>query len=268
MIHGCLSCVFLCLTAAPSGDLELSNPRGTFGYLGPVRPKGTGMLPGEIIHFTFDIKNLKFDEYGQAYYSIAIEMRDEHDKLFYEQRPYNSVARNFFGGHSLPCSAHVEIPLDAKPGMLHWKITVKDRKTNQTAAVAGKGKILPADFGIVQVGLFSDGDRRDPVSAVGVVGDALYLHMWVVGFGREKTGKQPDVQVALRVIDDHGKSTMSQPLTAKISADIDPKERILPFQFPFTMNRAGRYTIELTAEDRTTGKNSRIIYPIRVFPLE
>src|SRR5262249_1024973 len=170
----CWSCLVLCLPALGEDKLELVNHRPTYGYLGPTRPK-TGSLPGDTVHFTFGIKNLKLDEHGKASYSIAIEIRDGDGKLIYEQKPYNSVAQNFLGGNLLPCSAHVEIPFDAKPGAVAWKITVTDRASKQVATSAGKGLILAPDFGIVQIGLFADAEARVPMSAVGVVGDSAYL---------------------------------------------------------------------------------------------
>jgi len=255
------------LPAAQDNTLELTHPRMTYGYLGAVRPR-EGMLPGDKAHFTFEIKNLKLDDAGKASYSIAIEIRDADGKLFYEQRPYNAVARNFFGGATMPCSAHVEVPLDAKPGGVDWKVTVKDRTTKQSAVIAGKGNILPADFGIVQVGLFADADTRVPMSAVGVVGDSAYLQFSAVGFARGQDKKQPNVHVSMRILDEQGKPTMREPVTGKIDADVAPAARYLPMLFGITLNRAGRFTIELTAEDRITGKTSRMAYALRVVPLE
>jgi len=263
-----LPCVVLCLAGGQETTLELANPRVTYGHLGAPRPKGAGILPGDTAHFTFEIKNLKLDERGKASYSIAIEIRDAAGKLFFEQKPYNAVAQNYLGGNSLPCAAHIEVPLDAKPGDVDWKVTIKDRTSKQTAVLAGKGKILPADFGIVHVGLFADIDARAPMSAVAVVGDAAYLQFSAVGFARAKETKQPRVHVALRILDDQGKPTMAQPITGKIDAGINPQEQFLTNQFGLTFNRAGRFTIEVTAEDQTTGKRSQITYAIRVLPLE
>ena len=191
--------------AAQEAKLELGSPRMTYGYLGAARPK-SGVLPGDVAHFTFEIKNLKLNNMGKASYSIAIEIRDANGKLLFEQRPYNSVTRNFFGGTSLPCSASVEIPRDAKAGAVDWKVTVQDRTTKQTAELTGKGLILPADFGIVRVGLFADAETRVPMSAVGVVGDSAYLQLSAVGFERDKTKKQPNVSISLRILDENGKA--------------------------------------------------------------
>jgi hypothetical protein len=261
-----LPCVVLCLAGAQEQKLEIDNARLTYGHLGALRPKGGGSLPGDTAHFSFEIKNLKLDDSGKASYSIAIEIRDEAGKLLYEQRPYNSVAQNFFGGNSLPCSAHVEIPFDSKPGAVDWKVTVVDRTTRQTASVTGKGKVRAADFGIIQVGLFADAEFRTPMSAVGVVGDSAYLQFSAVGFGREK--KQPDVHVSMRILDEQGKPTLAKALTGKIDSGVAADARVLPMQFSLTMNRAGRFTIELTAEDRILGKTASISYAIRVLPLE
>jgi hypothetical protein len=262
-----IPCIVMLLPAAQDGSLELVNPRTTYGYLGAPRPK-EGMLPGDTAHFTFEIKNLKLDEAGKAFYSIAIEIRDADGKLFFEQKPYNAVARNFFGGATLPCSAHVDVPYDAKPGVVDWKVTVQDRTTKKSATLAGKGKILPADFGIARVGLFADADTRVPMSAVGVVGDSAYLHFSTVGFARDKDKKQPDVHVSMRILDEQGKPTMARPITGKIDANVPPDAQHLPMLFGLTLNRAGRFTVEVTAEDKIAGKTSRISYGLRVLPLE
>jgi hypothetical protein len=248
------------------GKLEIGKPRLTYGYLGAPRPL-TGALPGDIVHYTFEIKNLKFDDAGKAAYSIAIEIRDEKGKLIFEQKPYNSVAQNFLGGNSLPCAAQLEIPLDAKPGPMAWKITVTDRTTKEAVTLAGKGKVLPADFGIVQVGMFGDPDARAPTSAVGVVGDALYLRFALTGFGRDKDKKQPDTHVSMRILDEQGKPTMKKPLQGALQSGVAADASFLPMQFGLTLNRPGNFTIELTAEDRVTGKTSKVDYKLRVLPL-
>src|SRR5262249_2475419 len=93
-----LTCLSAPAAAAQESALELANLRGTYGHLGAVRPKGPGILPGDVAHFTFDIKNLKLDENGRALYSVAIEVRDDKGQLFFEQKPLNAVAQNFFGG--------------------------------------------------------------------------------------------------------------------------------------------------------------------------
>jgi hypothetical protein len=268
MLSLCVSCLALCVTATQDAKLEISAPRPTYGHLGALRPVGVGVLPGDIVHFMFEVRNLKLDDTGKASYSIAIEIRDEAGKLFFEQKPHNSVAQNFFGGASLPCSAHLEIPLDAKAGSMAWKITVTDRSTKQVAFVSGKGRILPADFGLIHLGLFADAETQTPMSAVGVVGDSAYLHFAVVGFGRDKDLKHPNVQVSMRILDERGTPTLAKAITGQVQAGIPANAQIVPLQFGMILNRAGRFTVELTAEDRTSGKSSRVTYLLRVLPAE
>jgi hypothetical protein len=263
-----LPCLALCLASGPDAKLEITTPRPTYGYLGAPRPTGAdgGALPGDTVYFQFEIKNLKLDEAGKAMYSIAIEIRDEQDKLIFEQKPYNSVAQNFLGGNRLPCAAHVHIPLDAKPGAVSWKITIKDRAAGTTASVSGKGKVLPADFGIVNVGLFADPEARVPTSAMGVIGDSFYLQFSLVGFGRDKD-KNPDVRVSMRILDANGKPTMAKPLEGKVNSGVGANVEYIPLQFGMTLNRAGRFTIELTATDGVSNKKSTVRYQIRVLDL-
>ena len=94
-----LPTVLLLVAAAQDNTVEIANPRSTYGFLGAPRPKD-GVLPGDTAHFTFEIKNLRLDASSKASYSIAIEIRDEQGKVFFEQKPYNSVAQNFLGGSS------------------------------------------------------------------------------------------------------------------------------------------------------------------------
>src|SRR3954452_13475967 len=117
--------------------LGIWEPRGAFGDLGATRPKSGGILPGDIAHFTFGIKNLKLDEQGIAKYSVAIEVRDAKGKLFYEQKPFNTIAQNVFGGDTIPNSASVSIPLTQPPSDLTWKLTVKDRNTDKSVELKG-----------------------------------------------------------------------------------------------------------------------------------
>jgi hypothetical protein len=246
---------------------EIVAPHATYGHLGAVRPKGEGILPGDIAYFTFGIKNLKLDENGKAQYSVAIEVRDAKNKLFYEQKPYNAVAQNVFGGDTLPCSAHVVIPIDAEPGVVHWKVTVRDRATDKSVETKGEGKILAPSFGIVRVGTFADAEGKAPIPPVGVVGSTLYLDFAAVNFMRDAM-KKPDVQVQLRVLDDQGKPTLTKPQAGRIRDDIAEDERVVPVQFALTLNRPGNFTIELTARCVVCGVDRQIRLPVRVLPME
>jgi hypothetical protein len=265
-----LACLLtLGLAPAQEGKLEIVNPRATYGYLGALRPKeGKGILPGDVLHFRFDVKNMKLDSNGRASYSLLVEVFDAKGHQIFRLGPHNATAQCYLGGDTLPCSAHLDIPLTTKPGVHTLKVTVHDRSADKTVGFEYKGLVRPADFGIVQVGTFADREGKVPKAPVGVLGSSVFINFAAVGFVRDKTSKQPDIDVSLRVLDAEGKPTMPKPLTGRADRDIPEGLAIVPMQFGLTLNRAGHYTIELSATDRHSGKSARVTFPIRALAAE
>jgi hypothetical protein len=254
----------LALSVGQDAKLEITQPHATYGYLGASRPPGDGALPGDVLLFTFNIKNLKLDKGGRASYSVGVEIKDTDGDVLFRQKPQNAIAQNCFGGNLFPFSTSMEVPLNSKPGVVTWHLVITDRNSNQTLTVDGKGKIRPADFGIVQLTTTADREGRVPMPPVGVVGSQVYINFATVGFGRAPGTKQPDIKVGLRVLDESKKPTLNDPLAGHIHADVPDGVRLLPLQFGLTMNRPGRFTIELTARDETTGKSDRVTLPVRI----
>lgn len=268
MSHIFASVLVLAFLGGDGAGPEIVNPRATYGHLGAPRPKGAGILPGDIAHFSFEIKNLKADANGQVSYSIAIVISDEKGKVFFEQKPYNSFAHTYFGGNLLPAAANVHVPLDTKASSMSYKVTVTDRTTGKSTTLNGKGKVLPADFGLVLVGTFADVEARAPIAPVGVVGSHLHLGFGVVGFDRGGKDKQPEIKVALRILDEKGQPTAAQPLSGLVNKDIAADVRVVPLTFGLTLDRPGRYTLELTAHDQISGKTSTVSLPVRILAAE
>jgi hypothetical protein len=253
---------------AANGKLEITDVRSTWGYLGASRPRTTGRLPGDIAHFAFNIKNLKLDENGRAYYSVAMEILDPKGQIFYKEAPHNATAQNYLGGNSLPAHAQLNVPLDTPPGEYTMRVTIHDRKANQTATFEGKGNVLPKAFGLVRVGTFADREGKVPVPSVGVVGSSLYVNFAPVSFARDKKTKQPSLLVKMRVLDDKGKPTFTEPLTGRANRDLPEDAPILPMQFGLTLNRVGRFTVEIEATCELCGATTRVTLPLRVVALE
>jgi hypothetical protein len=260
--------IALSLPAATEGQLQIVNERDTYGYLGATRPKGSGVLPGEIAFCTFDIKNIKLDDKGRASYSMLVEGLDPKGQLAFRLGPHNAKAQCYLGGNTLPCSAHLEIPPHMTPGTYTIRVTVEDRIAGKKATFEGKGKVLPAGFGLVRVGTFADRELKVPAPPVGTPGQSLYLGFAAVGFGRAKDGGQPDVKVSLRVLDEKGQPTMPAPLGGRAHEQVPPDALLLPMQLGLTMHRPGRFTIELSAADQVSGRTARVRLPLRVLPAE
>ncbi|MCI0380747.1 MAG: DUF4625 domain-containing protein [Gemmataceae bacterium] len=252
-------------TAAQTGPLEIYNARATYGYLGATYAKDTpGRLPGDIIYFTFDIKNLKLDDKGRASYSLLVEVEDSRGRPQYKLGPMNSVAQNYLGGNSMPCSAHLEIPVDTPPGDYKFRVTVTDRLANKSATFERIGKVLAPDFGLIQVATYADRESKVPAPTLNVVGASLYVHFAAVNFAREPGSKQPDVHVRLRVLDENGKPTFSKPLSGMVNKNIPEDLKILPLQFALTLNRAGNFTVEIEARCILCKKTVKTTLPLKV----
>jgi hypothetical protein len=252
---------------AAEGPLEIANPRATYGYLGATHPVVEGRLPGDTIFFTFDVRNLKLDDLGRASYSMLVEVTDAKGNLIFKLGPTNAIAQNYLGGNSLPCSAHLEVPVDTAPGVYLFKVTVTDRAAEKTISFEKKGRVLAPAFGLVRVAVFADRETRVPASPVGVVGESIYLSFAPVGFARDKTTKQPDLQVSMRVLDDKGQATFPRPLTGTVNKDVPEESKLLPMQFGITLNRVGSFTVELQATDKISGKSATVHLPLKVVSL-
>lgn len=262
MSHLLVPVFVVALLGGQSAGPQIVNPHLTYGHLGAPRPK-TGVLPGDVAHVSFDIKGLTTDKSGKVAYSIAIVITDSAGKVMFEQKPYNAQAQHFFGGDTIPAAARIEVPFDQPPGPVHWKVTVTDRAAKRSTELKGEGKVLPPDFGLVRVGTFADADERVPLSPVGVVGGQMYLSFGVIGFARGKD-KQPDIKVSLRILDDKGNPTIKQPLIGRVQ-DVPAGDNIVPLQFPLSLDNAGRFTLELTAQCQHCGKTATVSLPVRIF---
>jgi hypothetical protein len=262
-MSGALALLLTLGLAAGEGELKIANPHATYGYLGATRPR-QGILAGDVAYFTFDVKNLKLDKHGQASYSLLVEVFDAKGRKAFRIGPRNATAVNCLGGHSLPCSAQMVIPLGTEPGIYTMRVKIHDRLADRGVVFETKGKVLPPDFGLVRVGTFADRAGQVPIAPVGVPGQAVYVNFSAVGFGRDKDSKLPDIKVALRVLDEKGASTGAVPLTGRAHEGIAEAAPLVGMQLGLTLNRVGRFTLELSATDQIDGKTARVTFPLRV----
>src|SRR5262249_7422161 len=95
-------------------------------------------------------------------------------------------------------------------------------------------------------------------------GQGLWLHFGVIGFGRDDAGHQPNVAIAFRVLDQDGKPTLAQPVSGAINNAVPDKDVVLTVQLSLLLNRPGKFTLELTAPDRLSGKKDTVSFPLTV----
>src|SRR5467141_3392458 len=118
------------LSAAPgqAGELQLTNPRPTYGVLGPQRPDNQ-ILPGDIFSIAFDIENLTTDKEGKVMYNMGMELINPEGKTEYKREPEQTPLTifNVLGGYRIPAFAHAQTGPDTAKGKYVLKVTVVDR---------------------------------------------------------------------------------------------------------------------------------------------
>jgi hypothetical protein len=253
------------LAPAQNGALAVEGEHFRYGYFGAER-KDNAFLPGDVVFLAFNVKNLTFDSSGKASFSIAMEILDGDGMSRFRQEPRNQQTLDYLGGKMLQSVADMPIPLTAKPGDYTIKLTVTDRATKSAATLTSKTKVLPADFGVIHVHTTPDREGKAAIAPVATLGESLYVNFAVVGFQRDAK-KVPSVEVKLRVLDDKG-NQVSTPLTGKIDREIPDDLKIIPLQFGLTLNRVGRFTMELSATDTTANKTSQVTLPLKVTSLD
>jgi hypothetical protein len=261
--------VLLALQNAPAQNstLAIADERFTYGHLGPTR-KDNDFLPGDVVCLAFNINNMKFDAAGRASFSIAMEVFDNAGTSRFKQLPRNATAQNYLGGTLLPSVAELQIPLATPPGEYTIRMTIEDRAAKAKTTLERKARVLPADFGLIHVHTTADREGKTPITPIAAVGESLYVNFAAVGFQRDGDKKQPNIEVAMRILDEKGNATTPRPLTGKANSDIPADFQIIPLQFGLTLNRAGRFTVELSATDRLSGKSARVSIPIQVVAFE
>ncbi len=257
------------LAPAQAGPLTLGHPHLTFGLLGPDRPDAK-VLPGDEVALHFDIENVTVDKEGKVKYSTALELLDPSGKSIFTQPAREQQVFNTLGGNSLPGIASIFLSPEQAPGEYTVKITVKDLGSDKSATLSHKFTVLPKGFGFVRVRTTSDPEAQNPAGVQGV-GESMFVNVGVIGFARGGAMKQPQLTVEMRILDENGKPTLPKPFTAVIPEEKDPvpvpeQMPVIPFQFLISLNRAGKFTVELKATDKLANKTATTLIPITVVP--
>jgi hypothetical protein len=252
------------LALAETGKLTFTNVRATYGLLGPARAEARA-LPGDSLCLEFDIAGIAVAADGKVQYSMSLEAVDAKGKVIYRQNATDQEALASLGGPSVPAQAYLDVGLDQPAGDYTVKVTVTDRATKQTQSVTQTLQVLPAEFGLVQLKITSDPNGTVPAGLVGA-GQSIWVNFAVVRFDRDKASKQPNVQFEMRILDESGKPTLAKPETGSISQDVPANDKLLGGQFPISLNRPGKFTVELKAVDKITGKSATLSFPLTVQP--
>jgi hypothetical protein len=250
------------LAPAQTGELALTNPRVTFGELGPTRPD-TKFLPGDLFFLSFDIDNLKVDASGNVSYTMAMDVRDKEGKPVFKQDPADRTETIPLGGNRLPARAFVFLGTDQPAGTYTCEVVVTDKQSKQSKKITQDFVVSKKDFGIVSFMCTADDQQQCPAPLGGVVGQALWLHFVVTAFDRDPKTQQPDLEVKIGFKDADGSPT-TKPQVLKVNKGVQPKDSGVPVAFRLSLNRPGKFTIEMEATDAVTKKSAKLSFPVTV----
>lgn len=252
------------LALAQGPGLSLTNVRATYGLLGPTRAD-TRVLPGDSLYIDFDIEGITVAANGKVQYSTSLEATDAKGKVIYRQNPENLEAQASLGGKSVPAQAVLDIGLDQPAGDYTVKVVITDRTSKQSQTLTQKFQVPAAEFGIVQVKATSDTEGTVPAGLLGV-GQSIFVNFAAVRFERDKGKGQPQIVFEMRLLDEAGKPTLDKPESGVIDSDVPASDKLVGGQFPVSLNRAGKFTVELKATDKIAGKTATVTLPLTVQP--
>ena len=254
----------VCLSLFPAqarASFDLANARTTYDIFGAPRPD-TKFLPGDKIVLAFDIEGIQPDSSGKVLYSIAMEVTDSKGTVHFKQAPRDQETTLALGGNRLPAFASLQIGMDQPAGDYTVKITVADRVSKASKSLTKSYQVLPKAFGLVRLSTTSDPNGQFPLVFPGE-GQSVWVNFVAVGFGRDASNSRPNLSVALNVLDESGKPTIAKPFTGEVK-NVPAQAQALPLQFLLDLNRAGKFTVVLTATDQVSGKTANVSFPLVV----
>jgi hypothetical protein len=260
------SLALISLLQAPTfgaGDLSLTNARFTHGLLGPARADAKAH-PGDSLFLSFNIDGIAVDDSGKVSYGTAVEVSDSKGKVIFQQAPHKFVEFLPLGGDTVPAFANINLAADSPAGEYTMKVVVTDGASNKSKSLSQKFEVLPKAFDLVRIAFTGDGDGLVPVGSY-CVGQQVWFHAAVVGFERSAQ-KQPKVSLQLRVLDETGKPVVAKPFAGTVDKDVPANATTLPVRFSVPLNRAGKYTVEVTANDDLKKSTVSKKFPISVHP--
>ena len=68
----------------------------------------------------------------------------------------------------------------------------------------------------------------------------------------------------MRVLDENDKPMRAKPYSVQVNKDVPDDAALVPGQFFLSLNRPGKFTVELTATDKAGGKKAQLTFPLTV----
>jgi hypothetical protein len=107
--------------------------------------------------------------------------------------------------------------------------------------------------------------------AIGFPGQMYRAELNFVNSGLDAK-KNPDLEVNVRILDQAGKPVVPTvkflfPRDLPPNVELD-KENLIPLTYPVYLNRVGRFTMEINAQDKISKKDTKLSYPFTVIDID
>jgi hypothetical protein len=259
-----LALAILLLSAPPSrAKLEIRDIQACDGPLGPVR-ESLDYYPHDEANFRFNIVGIQVDAEGKADGELTFSLKNDEGTVLLNE-PSDLAGLVALGGAAVPGTARVTLAGGVAPGRYTLTVTVRDRRSSETASFRRTLRVKPAEFAIVAPRFFFDADGKVPAPAGGVVGQTLYIRLGAIGFDR--AGGKIDTEMALLLLDEKGRPLLPKPLRKELvsdDADLVKQANVVNFNAFLALNRAGSFRLRVDVTDRIAGKTARFETALRV----
>lgn len=247
---------------AARADLTLRNIQAAYGTLGPER-KSIDYFPYDEVFFRYTITGLQTDRQGDMDVLIESRIVDENGKVIPGSRDPVKGKLHLAGG-TFSGSSTVRLGNQFPPGEYTLTVMVTDNLASESVQFSRKFRVKPAEFAIVAPRFFY-GDTATPAPAGGMAGQLVRVKLKVIGF--EKTANKLETELEVQILDGDGKDMLETPRRATLTSS-DPTEVRNATHLNFTeligLNRAGTFTLRLTATDKIGNQTTTLELPLKV----
>ena len=255
--------LFAALTSAigQADALTLNHVRQTSYMLGPVRTDDK-LVPGDSFNIAFDIEGINVAPDGKVKYSMGLKVTNAAGKTEFGTNPVPKEEYNVLGGSTVPACANVDIGLNQPPGKYKVNIKVIDTATKAEKEITKEFEVVQKKFALVRLSTTADGNSV-AMAPVGVPGQSMYVHFFVVGFDVDNKSQQPNIVLEMKILDESGKPTIQKPYAEVIKA-MKVGDVAIPLTVPVPLNRPGKFTAEITAVDQLSKNTAKLSLPFTV----
>jgi hypothetical protein len=241
--------------------LTLAHVRQTSYLLGPVRTDDQ-LAPGDSYNLAFDIEGITVAPDGKVKYAMGLKVINSAGKTEFGSNPTPKEEYNVLGGSSVPASANVDIGLNQAPGKYKVTIKVVDTATKAEKELTKEFEVVQKKFALVRLSTTADGNSV-PMAPIAMPGQLMYVHFFIVGFDVDGKTQQPNISLEMKIIDENGKPTVQKPF-AEVIKSVKAGTVAIPLTIPVPLNRAGKFTAEITAVDQASSKTAKLSLPFTV----